>query len=70
MKKHYGNEPTKLNLTDKAFKAYSNTDPLTVYEFEEDGEMRYDIIGAVEAYNLNESEVNELFESLLEEPEW
>lgn len=44
MKRIYGNEKTHLELTEKAYQIYSNTDPLRIVEEEyedEDGEKKY-----------------------------
>ena len=44
MKRIYGNEKTHLELTEKAYQIYSNTDPLRIIEEEyedEDGEKKY-----------------------------
>ena len=44
MKRIYGDEKTHLELTEKAYQIYSNTDPLRIIEEEyedEDGEKKY-----------------------------
>ena len=44
MRRIYGHEKTHLELTDKAYQIYSNTDPLRIVEEEyedDDGEKKY-----------------------------
>ena len=44
MKRIYGNEKTHLELTEKAYQIYSNTDPLRIFEEEyedENGDKKY-----------------------------
>ena len=44
MKRIYGNEKTHLELTEKAYQIYSNTDPLWIVEEEyedENGDKKY-----------------------------
>lgn len=44
MKRIYGNEKTHLELTEKAYQIYSNTDPLRIVEEEyedENGDKKY-----------------------------
>lgn len=67
--KRYGDTKTKLELTEKARRAYNEYSPLSIYETEDDdGVLSYRIDGCVEAYNLTEDEVNETLESLLSSP--
>ena len=64
--KSYGDENTHLVLTDKAFEAYSNTDPLKILEYEdEDGNYTYEFRGAFDSYELTADEVNEWLEDLI-----
>ena len=44
--KQYGNTKTKLSLTEKAYDIYRDTDPLDIWEVEdEDGNCTYSIRG-------------------------
>lgn len=72
MKKIYGNEKTHLELTDKAYQIYSNTDPLRIIEeeYEDDnGEKKYRYFFA--AYfgdiAMTENELNAFLESMADE---
>lgn len=66
MTRTYGNEKTHLTLTDRAFEAYSNTDPLTIFEHEdEDGVLTYSMRGSIEAENLTADDVNEWLEECI-----
>lgn len=71
MRRTYGNERTHLNLTEKAQKVYSNTDPLSIieYEHEENGKIKYDysMFGVFEDHYMSEAEVNEFLESLADD---
>lgn len=60
MRRTYGNEKTYLILCTEAYEVYCDTDPLTIYEIEddEDGTLTYDITGAIEATGLNAEDVN------------
>ena len=63
--KIYGNEPTALHLTEKAYETYASIDPLEIREYtDEDNNHTYDIIGAVDFHNLTAHEVQETLESL------
>lgn len=59
------------SLSEKAFKYYSTTDPLDVYEVETpDGEKRYDIKeGPIETLGLTFKELDEMFSDLREQIE-
>ena len=59
--KIYGNEKTKLVLSDKAYEVYSNTDPLNIIE-EDDG--TYSMKGCFERYGMTAEDVNRFFEEL------
>lgn len=61
--KVYGNENTNLKLTDKAFKVYSDTDPLEIREFEKDGEFTYELKGCIEG-TYSAEEVIEILEEM------
>lgn len=76
MKKHtvYQKNQGELavrDLSEKAFKYYSTTDPLDVYEVETpDGEKRYDVVeGQVETLGLTFKELDEMFTDLREQIE-
>ena len=63
--KVYGNEPTALHLTEKAYETYASIDPLEIREYtDEDNNHTYDIIGAVDFHNLTAYEVRETLEDL------
>lgn len=62
--KHYGSQRTHLKLTQKAFRAYSNTDPLDICEIESAGCYRYKMTGVIEGDDLTAEEVNEMLEAL------
>ena len=62
--KVYGNENTNLTLTEKAFNAYSNTDPLEIREFCRENEFSYDMAGCIEEHDLTADEVNGILEEL------
>jgi len=59
------------SLSEKAFKYYSTTDPLDVYEVETpDGEKRYNIKEApIETLGLTFKELDEMFSDLREQIE-
>lgn len=72
MKRIYGNEKTHLELTDKAYQIYSNTDPLRIVEEEyedDDGEKKYRYF--IAAYfgdkAMTEVELNAFLESIADE---
>ena len=72
MKRIYGNEKTHLELTEKAYQIYSNTDPLRIVEEEyedENGDKKYRYFFA--AYfgdmAMTEAELNVFLESMADE---
>ena len=65
--KIYGNEKTSLTLTEKAQKAYSETDPIRIEEVETDDGYIYNVSGCIECNNLTEEAVNRVFEDLYDE---
>lgn len=65
--KHYGNEPTHLTLTEKAYAVYSNSFPLDIYERETEDGYTYRMTGAIVDDELTADDVNELLETLGEE---
>ena len=72
MKRIYGNEKTHLELTDKAFDIYSNTDHLRIVEEEydsDDGEKKYRYF--IAAYfgdkAMTEDELNAFLEYMADE---
>lgn len=68
--KQYGNTKTKLSLTERAYDIYRDTDPLDIWEVEdEDGNCTYSIRGAIEADDLTADEVSEYIEVLADELE-
>ena len=72
MKRIYGNEKTHLELTDKAFDIYSNTDPLRIVEEEyedENGEKkyRYFIAAFFGDKAMTENELNAFLEYMADE---
>ena len=55
------------SLSNKAFKVYAGTDPLNVYEYEENGEERYAITGCLgENEGMTFGELGELLEGYAE----
>ena len=62
--KRYGDTKTALNLTEKAFAAYSETDPLDIYEHD-DGS--YSMRGACEFNNLTAADVNDILEDFYDQ---
>ena len=62
--KIYGNEKTNLELTDKAFAVYSDTDPLKIIE-EDDG--TYTMTGVFERYGMTAEDVNRVLESFADD---
>ena len=72
MKRIYGNEKTHLELTEKAYQIYSNTDPLRIIEEEyedEEGEKkyRYFIAAYFRDKGMTAEQINEFFEALADE---
>ena len=72
MKRIYGDEKTHLELTEKAYQIYSNTDPLRIIEEEyedEDGEKKYRyFIGAYFGDKaMTEVELNAFLEYMADE---
>ena len=71
MKRHgksYGDTKTSLTLTEKAYGAYSQCDPCTILEYEdEDGTLLYSISGIDDRRDLTEADVNRYFENLADE---
>lgn len=66
--KRYGNEKTRLTLTDKAQDFYNMTDFLDIYEYEDsEGNCTYSVIGCFERYNMTEDELNVFLEELSED---
>ena len=66
-RKQYGNEATNLKLSDKAYTAYSESDPLEIYEEEKESGYRYDMEGIIEEKDMTEKEVNTTLEDLFDE---
>lgn len=62
--KTYGNEKTNLTLSEKAFKAYSNSDPCDIIEHD-DG--TYSMRGILDRDNMTEADVNQVLEELWDE---
>lgn len=62
--KIFGNEKTKLSLSDKAFEMYSRCDPCEITEHD-DGS--YSIRGIEDRDGMTASEVSEFFEELADE---
>ena len=72
MKRIYGNEKTHLELTEKAYQIYSNTDPLRIIEEEyedENGDKKYRyFIAAYFGDNpMTEVELNAFLEYMADE---
>ena len=68
MTRKYGDERTSLTLAEKAEKAYAESDPIRIYEHEDDNGIKtYSMEGIIEAYNLTTDEVNEYLEDLYDE---
>ena len=72
MKRIYGNEKTHLELTEKAYQSYSNTDPLRIveedYEDENgDKKYRYFIAAYFRDKGMTAEQINEFFEALADE---
>ena len=72
MKRIYGNEKTNLELTEKAYQIYSNTDPLRIVEEEyedENGDKKYRYF--IAAYfgdkAMTENELNTFLEYMADE---
>lgn len=69
MKRHYGYQRTRLTLKGAALRAYSSSDPLDIYEIEDDdGECTYTIkaFGDPETKPMTEAELVEMLEDLAE----
>lgn len=66
-RKKYGDEMTNLKLSDKAYTAYSESDPLEIYEDEKECGYRYDMEGIIEEQDMTEKEVNTTLEDLFDE---
>lgn len=63
--KKYGSDRTSLQLSTKAEKVYSDTDPLAIYE---DENLHYSIRGCFGDYDdLSAERVNEMLEGVVEE---
>ena len=72
MKRIYGDEKTHLELTEKAYQIYSNTDPLRIVEEEyedEDGEKKYRYFIGVYFGDkpMTEKEINAFLELMADE---
>lgn len=59
----FGDEKTHLNLTNKAWKVYSNSD-ICIIEEETENRIIYNLCGAIIQNNLTEKDVNDVLESL------
>lgn len=64
MRKRYGDTNTVLSLSDKAWRCYSDTEPLDIFE-EDNG--TYTMTGVIEQTGLTADEVNEWLEDLEDE---
>ena len=58
---------TNLKLSDKAYTAYSESDPLEIYEDEKVNGYRYEMEGIIEEQDMTEKEVNTTLEDLFDE---
>ena len=72
MKRIYGNEKTHLELTEKAYQIYSNTDHLRIVEEEYEDEYgekkyRYFIAAYFRDKGMTAEQINEFFEALADE---
>ena len=72
MKRIYENEKTHLELTDKAYQIYSNTDPLRIIEEEYEDETgdkkyRYFIAAYFGDKPMTEKEINAFLELMADE---
>ena len=72
MKRIYGNEKTHLELTEKAYQIYSNTDPLRIVEEEYEDEngdkkYRYFIAAFFGDKAMTEKEINAFLELMADE---
>ena len=67
MKKIYGRDNTRLHLTEKALNFYNGTDPMRIFEYEDDetGALTYTytICGGPETKPMTEAELNADLES-------
>lgn len=68
-RRSYGNENTSLILSDKAFEAYNNSDPLSIYEYDTEDGTFYDMEGIIEVEGVSAEDVNWLLEELAEPDE-
>lgn len=62
--KTFGNEKTSLELTEKAFNVYSNSDGIAIYEHKNG---LYSLKGFEDRDNMTAAEVNLYFEQLADE---
>ena len=62
--KRYGNEKTSLELTEKAFNVYSNSDGIEIYEHENG---LYSLKGFEDRDNMTADDVNRFFEDLADD---
>lgn len=70
MKRRYGDAKTQLILSDKAFRFYSGSDPIDIYEIEdEDGSCTYTLrmFGDPESKPMGADELTSTLESLADE---
>ena len=72
MKRIYGDEKTNLELTEKAYQIYSNTDPLRIVEEEYEDEngdkkYRYFIAAFFGDKPMTEKEINDFLELMADE---
>ena len=72
MKRIYGDEKTHLELTEKAYQIYSNTDPLRIVEEEYEDEngdkkYRYFIVAYFGDKPMTEVELNAFLEYMADE---
>ena len=72
MKRIYGDEKTHLELTEKAYQIYSNTDPLRIVEEEYEDEngdkkYRYFIVAYFGDKPMTEVELNAFLEEIADE---
>ena len=55
-------------LSEKAKKFYDGTDPLDVFEYQDDnGDKRYAIRGIIDAFNLSFEELDKMFSDLCDQ---
>lgn len=66
--KRYGDTRTDLTLTEKAQKVYNVTDPIDIYEREEDDDVFvYTMRGVIEKDDLSADDVNQILEEFADE---